>query len=92
MKKNKERLNPGTFTKKRFEMFISISSIRSEKSINALRDYFVHGHSRKDTSERNGVSQSYLSLKIKECQMLNYKLNLFLSEIEQENKCLSCEH
>ncbi|ELO8517967.1 hypothetical protein R0T75_003944 [Salmonella enterica] len=92
MKKNNERLFPGMLSNKKFDLFISISSIRSEKSINALRDYFVHGHNRKETSNRNGVSQSYLSLKIKECQTLHYKLNIFFSEIEMENKYIHSNH
>ncbi|HIH9051488.1 TPA: PapB/FocB family fimbrial expression transcriptional regulator [Escherichia coli] len=50
---------------KQYWLLIEISSIHSEKVINALRDYMVLGGRRKDVCERYGVSQSYFSCSLK---------------------------
>ncbi|WP_280174214.1 PapB/FocB family fimbrial expression transcriptional regulator [Escherichia coli] len=47
-----------------FRILIDLSPIRSEKVMLALRDYLVHGHSRKDICERYDLNNAYLSISI----------------------------
>lgn len=83
------QLCPGSFTSHQFDLFIALSSIRSESAISALKDYYVCGYNRRTVCATYGVSQGYLSLKIKECRLLSEKLHAFLSAISptlQEKK------
>ncbi|MCU6173010.1 adhesin biosynthesis transcription regulatory family protein [Citrobacter cronae] len=75
----KLQLLPGSLTPREFELFIALSSIRSKNAICALKDYYVNGHSRNTVCINNNVSQGYLSLKIKECAILNGKINAFFN-------------
>ncbi len=54
--------SPGSMPTEQFDLLIGISGIHSEKVVNALKDYYVSGASRKDACEKNGVSQSYFSI------------------------------
>lgn len=65
------RLKPGKVDKEHFTILIDISSIRSDKIIIALGEYYVHGEKRKVVCEKHGVNQGYFSLKIRELQDLN---------------------
>ncbi len=47
---------------KQFGILIELSSIKSEKMIDALRDHLVGGESRKIVCERYNVNQGYLSI------------------------------
>lgn len=47
-----------------FDALIDISSIHSEKVINALRDFLVTGYTRPEACARNNVSQSYFSISL----------------------------
>ncbi|HAO0314670.1 TPA: transcriptional regulator [Escherichia coli] len=47
---------------KQFRILIELSSIRSEKIINALRDHLVRGESRRIVCERYNANQGYLSI------------------------------
>ncbi|ECJ6347572.1 hypothetical protein A0P74_06540, partial [Salmonella enterica] len=47
---------------------------RSEKVINALTDFFVYGHPRNQVCERHNVNPGYLSVKIKELQLLERRI------------------
>lgn len=64
----------GTVNKDMFFILIDISSVRSEKVINALTDFFVYGYSRNKVCEKYNVNQGYLSVKIKELQLLGRKI------------------
>ena len=64
----------GKVNKELFFILIDISSIRSEKVINALTDFFVYGCSRNTVCEKYNVNQGYLSIKIKELQLLGRKI------------------
>lgn len=64
----------GTVNKDMFFILIDISSVRSEKVINALTDFFVYGYSRNKVCERYSVNPGYLSVKIKELQLLGRKI------------------
>ncbi|HAO0301293.1 TPA: transcriptional regulator [Escherichia coli] len=54
-------LSPGKMPEGQFWLLIEISSVHSEKVINALGDFFVLGYTRREVCERHGVSQSYFS-------------------------------
>ncbi|HBC1707609.1 TPA: adhesin biosynthesis transcription regulatory family protein [Escherichia coli] len=54
----------GNVDAEHFRILIDISPIHSEKVILALRDYLVHGHSRKDVCERYGLNNGYFSISI----------------------------
>nr|WP_218071432.1 adhesin biosynthesis transcription regulatory family protein [Escherichia coli] len=49
-------------------LLVEISSIHSEKVIDALKEYMVFGGCRKDICKRHGVSQSYFSYSLKRFQ------------------------
>lgn len=72
------RLRQGTLTEKEFDLFIDLTTIRSESAIRALKDYFVNGRNRADVCLTHGVSQGFLSVKIKQCQLMNEKLLSFV--------------
>ncbi|HCQ9025329.1 TPA: hypothetical protein OMI62_004573 [Escherichia coli] len=65
------RLTPGDTDPEHLRLLIDISSIRSDKIINALNDYFILGESRADVCKKHNVNQGYLSLKIRELQELS---------------------
>ncbi|EFB70908.1 PapB/FocB family fimbrial expression transcriptional regulator [Providencia rustigianii] len=72
------RLIPGNTNQEHLRLLIDISTIRSDKIINALNDYFVLGESRANVCEKYNVNQGYLSLKIRELQGLSAQVyNLF---------------
>ncbi|MFL4555360.1 adhesin biosynthesis transcription regulatory family protein [Yersinia kristensenii] len=54
-------LQPGKISELHFWLLVEISSVHSEKVINALKDYFVLGYTRKEACERHNVSPSYFS-------------------------------
>ncbi|EFB70910.1 PapB/FocB family fimbrial expression transcriptional regulator [Providencia rustigianii] len=68
------RLHPGKVDKKHLMLLINISSIRSNKVINALNDYFVEGKKRKEICEKHKINQGYLSIKINELQETSLKV------------------
>ncbi|EKN3608770.1 PapB/FocB family fimbrial expression transcriptional regulator [Yersinia enterocolitica] len=68
------RLEPGKVDKELLAILIDISSIRSDKVITALFEYYIHGNKRKVICEKYGVNQGYLSLKIREIQDLNSRI------------------
>ncbi|EAA8634470.1 hypothetical protein AHS86_23655 [Salmonella enterica subsp. enterica] len=64
------QLSPGTVAEEQFKLLIDISTIRSNRIIVALKDYFVQGVTRKEICKKYNLSAGYLSVKIKEIQML----------------------
>ncbi|EFR2683612.1 hypothetical protein KCK33_004500 [Salmonella enterica] len=64
------KLTAGMVAEEEFQLLVVISSLRSEKVINALKGYFVLGYTRKEVCERFNVNQGYLSIKIKEMHRL----------------------
>ncbi|HGK5325254.1 TPA: PapB/FocB family fimbrial expression transcriptional regulator, partial [Salmonella enterica subsp. enterica serovar Wandsworth] len=63
-------LSPGLVSEEHFRLLIDISSVRSERVINALKAYFVDGKIRRKICEEFKLSASYLSVKIREIQCL----------------------
>ncbi|EDS3841710.1 hypothetical protein GUD61_000478 [Salmonella enterica] len=74
LRPSKNILFPGTVPAEQFYLLIDISSLRSSKVIKALHDYFVLGHTRNDVCEEFQVNSGYLSIKIREIQLLCRKL------------------
>ncbi|EBI9246247.1 transcriptional regulator [Salmonella enterica] len=60
-KKRGEGLEPGNMTEGHFWLLIEVSSIHSEKVIQALQDFLVLGYFRREACERNKVSAGYFS-------------------------------
>lgn len=71
---NKGKLFPGEVTDEQFNCLIDISSVRSNKVINALHDYFVDGSKRSDICKKHHVNPGYLSIKIREINFLFAKI------------------
>lgn len=72
---NRERvLSPGMVSNEHFRKLIDISSVRSDKIINALHEYFVNGTARKIICEKHQVNPGYLSIKIREIQFLSRRI------------------
>ncbi|CAD5448051.1 transcriptional regulator [Escherichia coli] len=73
-----QRLYPGYVEKDLFWFIIDISVIRSDKMINALHDHLVEGYTRSEVCDRYNVNPGYLSVKIKEINILYEKIITFL--------------
>lgn len=69
-----EKFSQGMVNKHMLFILIDISSIRSEKVIKALTDFFVYGCSRNNVCEKYNVNPGYLSIKIKELHLLVKKI------------------
>ncbi|HAX5209951.1 TPA: transcriptional regulator [Escherichia coli] len=67
-----QSLLPGKVDNIHYLLLVEISSIHSEKVIQALGDYLVYGYSRKEACERNGVSLSYFSGSLKRLKKINH--------------------
>ncbi|HAO0314535.1 TPA: hypothetical protein IGZ71_003744 [Escherichia coli] len=74
-----QTLYPGDVEKDLFRFIVDISSIRSDKMINALHDHLVEGYTRSEVCEKYHVNPGYLSVKIKETQGLYEKINTFIA-------------
>lgn len=74
-----QTLYPGDIEKELFWFIVDISSIRSNKMINALHDHLVEGYTRSEVCNRYHVNPGYLSIKIKEMLGLYEKINNFIA-------------
>ncbi|AUM10818.1 PapB/FocB family fimbrial expression transcriptional regulator [Escherichia coli] len=54
-----------------FRILVEISSIHSERVILAMRDYLVHGHSRKDVCNRYCLNNGYFSVSLSRLVRVN---------------------
>lgn len=79
-----QRLYPGYVEKDLFWFIIDISVIRSDKMINALHDHLVEGYTRSEVCDRYNVNPGYLSVKIKEINILYEKITTFFTK---QKKC-----
>ncbi|MBW5276049.1 adhesin biosynthesis transcription regulatory family protein [Citrobacter sp. On28M] len=90
-------LYTGLVSEEHFSLLIEISTIRSDKIIKALSEYFVDGESRVNVCDKHNVSQSSMSIKIKDLQRLSklvYELQPFygdesgrLFSVKQQKNC-----
>ena len=60
-KKHRYVLLPGKMPENQFWLLAEISPVRSEKVLNALRDFLVLGYTRREACERYNVSQGCFS-------------------------------
>lgn len=74
-----QTLYPGYVEKDLFWFIVDISSIRSDKMINALHDHLVEGYTRSEVCDKYHVNPGYLSVKIREIQGLYEKINNFIA-------------
>ncbi|MFZ5316488.1 adhesin biosynthesis transcription regulatory family protein [Enterobacter asburiae] len=68
----KGMLCPGHIDDEQFWLLISISSMHSDKIIQALRDFLVTGLSRKGACERYDVNSGYFSTCLNRLQRISY--------------------
>lgn len=71
-------LQPGKISEVHFWLLIEISSVHSEKVINALKDYFVLGYTRKEACERHDVSPGYFSGAVGRLQRISMGIHLLI--------------
>lgn len=76
-------LHPGKVPERYFMILTDISSIRSGKVISALHDHLVRGKPRTHVCNEHNVCQGYLSIKIKELNLLNHKIDELIEEIRK---------
>ncbi|EPT0049289.1 TPA: PapB/FocB family fimbrial expression transcriptional regulator, partial [Escherichia coli] len=72
-------LEAGKVPEEQFWLLIDISSIHSQRIINALYDYIVEGASRKVICERHNINNGYFTTCLKK---LNY-INKVISELSR---------
>lgn len=65
-------LIPEQVNEDHFWLLIGVSSIHSEKIIQALRDHLVLGVSRKDVCERYDVNNGYFSTSLNRLQRISH--------------------
>ncbi|ELO5001015.1 adhesin biosynthesis transcription regulatory family protein [Escherichia coli] len=77
-------LSPGKMSEHHFWLLADVSSLHSEKVINALRDFLVFGYTRKEACERHNVSPGYFSGALNRFQRVNQTVDklvpFYLSE------------
>ncbi|EBH7349113.1 adhesin biosynthesis transcription regulatory family protein [Escherichia coli] len=61
---------PGSMQDVHFLLLIEVSSLHSEKVINALRDFLVDGYTRREVCERHKVSPGYFSVALRKLQRI----------------------
>lgn len=76
-------LIPGKLSENQFFLLIEMSSIRSEKMVQALQEYLVQGKARIDIYKNHGVGSSHFSLSLDRLQRLSYlvsQLSIYYQE------------
>lgn len=64
MAAKKMTLESGALNKKGFDLLLSLTSIRSESLIAALRDYYVNGLTKSAAYTKHGVDKTIFSRKL----------------------------
>ena len=65
-------LIPGEIAEGHFCLLMEISSIRSERMVQALHEYLVKGKSRIAVCKKNGLGSSHFSISLDRVQRLSY--------------------
>lgn len=68
---NPAHLSAGQISEEHFWLLAELSSVHSKKALISLRDYFVMGFTRQEICEKNGISQSYLGVTIRQFIHIN---------------------
>lgn len=69
--RHKSQITAGSLSGEHFRKLIDISTIHSDKVIQALEDYCVNGYDRKSACDKYKVSQGYFSISLRKLQKLN---------------------
>ena len=64
MKKKQIPLESGALNSKSFDLLLSLTSIRSEPLIEALRDYYVNGLTKSEAYTKHGVDKTIFSRRL----------------------------
>ncbi len=72
MRFEQQKISRGQLVEDQFWLLIELAMIRSDKTINALKDYLVSGETRKAACERHNVSNGYLSTSLSRLYRVNY--------------------
>ncbi|CAD5758943.1 major pilu subunit operon regulatory protein PapB [Escherichia coli] len=65
-------LIPGKVDEEQFLILVEMSSLRSEKMVEALLEHLVHGKSRVSVCEKYAVESRYFSTSLNRLQRLSY--------------------
>lgn len=90
-KEKRHALLPGNISENQFWLLVEISSVHSEKVINALRDFLVFNSSRKEACERYNVSLGYFSGALERFQRINMIVSRLASFYQPENCLTYCK-
>jgi len=63
-------LEAGSLDNEGFDILLSLTSMRSEKTIDALRDYYVNGLSKSEAYTKHGVDKTIFSRRLPVMQRL----------------------
>ncbi len=80
---------PGDMSEIQFWLLIEISPIYSERMISALREFLVHGCSRKDICRKYDISPGYFSSALGKFQRVVFIVMQLIPYYVQESECLT---
>ncbi|MWN36020.1 adhesin biosynthesis transcription regulatory family protein [Escherichia coli] len=80
---------PGNMPEVQFWLLIEISPIHSEKMISALREFLVHGYSRKDICRKYNISSGYFSSALGRFQRVVFTVMQLMPYYVQESESMT---
>ncbi|EOX0285787.1 adhesin biosynthesis transcription regulatory family protein [Escherichia coli] len=80
---------PGDMPEIQFWLLIEISPIHSERMISALREFLVHGCSRKDICRKYNISSGYFSSALGRFQRVVFTVMQLMPYYVQESECVA---
>ncbi|EJZ3074357.1 transcriptional regulator [Escherichia coli] len=80
---------PGNMPEVQFWLLVEISPIHSEKMISALREFLVHGYSRKDICRKYNISSGYFSSALGRFQRVVFTVMQLMPYYVQESESMT---
>lgn len=80
---------PGNMPEVQFWLLVEISPIHSEKMISALREFLVHGYSRKDICRKYNISSGYFSSSLGRFQRVVFTVMQLMPYYVQESESMT---
>lgn len=80
---------PGNMPEVQFWLLVEISPIHSEKMISALREFLVHGYSRKDICRKYNISSGYFSSALGRFQRVVFTVMQLIPYYVQESESMT---
>lgn len=80
---------PGNMPEVQFWLLVEISPIHSEKMISALREFLVHGCSRKDICRKYNISSGYFSSALGRFQRVVFTVMQLMPYYVQESESMT---